>query len=225
MKTIKFRWYISDRKYDKGIISPLIGEIGYIANKKDCLKFGPRKLLISHEEIEFCSRWWNPFTQKPDEFLSYATIPHIAEKGICFSSATRGKKTGVRFAPSSEIIGRHPERWLTITVNVPDEVEEGMWKAAKSIEGAGYDYIGVIGKTTWFTDWFQSYDRWYCSEACNWIACQARWALVEAVREFDYSDWAKWNNCFSKHRRWGPLANMLLMIKAGYAIESYREKH
>src|SRR3972149_5857188 len=158
MKRIRFCFYVSG-SYDKPL-SRLIGNIGYIASRKDVLKIFGRNTLVSHEEIEFCDRWSEMVA--PPLFWNKL-------KGIWFSSATRGGKTGVRFAPSSEIL-KHPERWIYITVELPEEVEKAMFDAAKSIEGAGYDYLGIIGKTTWFTDWFHSYNRYYCSEACNWVA-------------------------------------------------------
>jgi hypothetical protein len=204
MRIVKFHFYVTG-KGDKGFISPLIGEIGWIANKKDILEYLGKKVLISHEEVEFTERFY-------------------CEKGaintLCFSSATRGGKTGVRFAPSSEILS-HAERWITIEVMLPDAVEQAMFDAAKSIEGAGYDYMGIIGKTTWFTDWFQSYDRWYCSEACNWVACEGskKWENIELNNPQDLDKWSIFDYCYDKHRRWSPVANLVLMLKAGYQIE------
>ena len=231
MKTVKFHFYISG-DYDSAI-SRIIGEVGWLANRKDILKYCGRKILISHEEVEFCDRWY----PCPDALFEVGTIFPQQEyipcpacvKGVLFSSATRGNKTGVRFAPSSEVL-KNPERWISIAVQLPDEVEQRMFDAAKSIEGAGYDYIGVLFKLTPF-DIFQAWWRWYCSEACNWIASKSdeiikhpkRWiSIAESTiwgREFNVYHWQRWHKCYSKHRRISPSANLILMLKNGYKIE------
>ena len=231
MRTVEFCFYVSG-KYDKGFISPLIGWIGWMANKKKLLKIkavrdymkkhGLKRLSISHEEILFENRViCNGY------LVLYDRLLHRQEdiKGLCFSSASRGGKIGVRFAPASEIVDKHPERWIRIPVELPDVVEQAMFDAAKSIEGAGYDWLGIIGKTTWFTDWFQSYDRWYCSEACNWVAhkiCKIWGDRKLPIDEFykgGFNAWNRFDNCFRKHRRWSPVANLWLMLDAGYYMK------
>lgn len=228
MRTVKYHFYVSG-DYDKGWVSPLIGQIGYIANKKDCDRLLGGKVLISHEEIEFCDRLFCGCTgSKCPGYITHNNLAiHSFGQGICFSSATRGGKTGVRFAPSNEVVGKNPERWITITVNLPDEVEEAMWQAAKSIKGAGYDYIGVLFKTTPITDFLQINGWWYCSECVNWIASRSVDAWddlflnkAKGYDTFEYSeDFLRWRRCFESHRRLSPLANLLMMMKAGYKTE------
>ncbi|MGA2324299.1 MAG: hypothetical protein ABSG22_10670 [Sedimentisphaerales bacterium] len=216
MKKIRFLFYKSGP--GDSWVSRAIGEIGYFANKSDCLKFGNKKLLISHEEIEFCDRFWNHRADKPAEdlLINKGKIGGCS-KGICFSSATRGRFTGVRLAPSLEIL-KHPEHWLKITVNVPDAVEQAMFDAAKSILGRPYDYKGVLFKLILPGGEIQDKKKWYCSEACNYAACEgkANWNS----NEFDVTDWIKWHSCYCRHRKWSPMANLLMMIKVGYTVQS-----
>jgi hypothetical protein len=117
----------------------------------------------SHVELEFCDRWFN---EPP--FFSPLTRKGIYARGICFSSATRGGKTGVRFAPSSEIL-KHPERWDYHEETLPDDQEQQLFDECSKLIGAKYDYIGCFAKITPWTSWMQMVERWYCSEVVLYV--------------------------------------------------------
>lgn len=86
-------------------------------------------------------------------------------QGECFSSTTRGKWKGVRFAPAHEVIGKHPDRWKHIECEVDAEWLEVAIAEAKRQVGAKYDYGYVIC----FPLSIQKAIAWACSEICNWF--------------------------------------------------------
>lgn len=94
--------------------------------------------------------------------------------GQCFSSTTRGKANGVRFAPASEVL-KHPERWSYIKVEVDLERLEIALEEAKKLVGRKYDFWGIFGFIQPFV--IQDEKRWYCSEIINWFAvlCGIAW--------------------------------------------------
>lgn len=83
--------------------------------------------------------------------------------GECFSSTTRGGSKGVRFAPASEVIGKHPDRWHYIEFEVFDEVFKAAYEDMKKMVGALYDFIGVIISFI-FPIRIQDNSKWWCSE-------------------------------------------------------------
>ncbi len=88
--------------------------------------------------------------------------------GQCFSSTTRGKVNGVRFAPASEVL-KHPERWDYIEVEVDAFRLEVALEEAKKLEGKKYDFLGILGFVSPLI--IQDRKRWYGSEICNWFKC------------------------------------------------------
>lgn len=87
--------------------------------------------------------------------------------GECFSSTTRGDDNGVRFAPANEVLGKHPERWDYIEVEVDPERFEVGWQEATKLVGRKYDYLGILG----FLNPIPCQDgkKWFCSEVCDWL--------------------------------------------------------
>ena len=113
--------------------------------------------------------------------------------GQCFSSTTRGVYNGVRFAPASEIIGKHPERWSYIECDVDAERLEVALDEATLRVGMKYDFwalfgffnplplIGNLVKMVLRIKKMPVRDNieWYCSEICNWFG-----ALCRVVKRF-----------------------------------------
>lgn len=114
------------------------------------------KYNYSHVEV------WLP--NSLGKFKMYGKIT-----GECFSSTTRGDAEGVRFAPAYQVIGKHPERWDRIEVDVDEERLEVAVEEARRLVGAKYDYLGLFGFMNPFA--VQDDKRWYCSEICDWFAC------------------------------------------------------
>ncbi len=87
--------------------------------------------------------------------------------GKCFSSTTRGDWKGVRFAPASEVVGKHPDRWDYIEVDVDEERLEVALAEGKRLVGAKYDFWGIFGFIQPFA--FQDPKKYFCSELCDWF--------------------------------------------------------
>jgi len=85
-------------------------------------------------------------------------------RGRCFSSTTRGDAEGVRFAPASQVVGRHPDRWSYIEVKVDDKLAESAVESMAREAGAGYDYLGLFGFLLPFN--IEDPKKWFCSEIC-----------------------------------------------------------
>lgn len=154
MRKIRIHFYCSG-EYDKPISRAIAGITGLWPPNWGT---GP----YSHVELEFCDRCgqcrelWN--------FVSSTSCSGKHQsKGLCFSAATRGGKTGVRFAPSSEIL-KHPDRWDCKELTIPDDQEQWLFEECQKLIGAKYDYIGCFAKITPWTSWLQMGERWYCSE-------------------------------------------------------------
>lgn len=93
------------------------------------------------------------------------------DRGVCFSSATRGQWTGCRFAPASEVL-KHKDRWDYIDKAVSSEEEARLFQAAQSIVGCLYDFFGLFfGYMTFFR--FEAEDRFYCSKSIDYILDRA----------------------------------------------------
>jgi len=117
------------------------------------------KYNYSHEEL------WFPWDDKGEiDSWSFNGKPC----GQCFSSTTRGKYNGVRFAPASEVIGKHPERWDYIEFEVEDEDYKRLVAYAYTQIGKKYDWRGVALGFISPVD-FEDTDKWYCSEICCWL--------------------------------------------------------
>ncbi len=120
------------------------------------------KLDYSHEEV------WLP--DEDGIFIFNNIGAHLIGSqyaGQCFSSTTRGDAEGVRFAPAQCVIGKHPERWDYIEVNVDPERLEVAVAEARRLVGKKYDYLGIFGFINPFP--VHSKDKWYCSEVCDWF--------------------------------------------------------
>ena len=101
---------------------------------------------------------------------SHVELQFLDRMGVCFSSATRGKFTGVRFE-LPEIVLKHRSRWDYIEKAVSDKEEVRLFEAAKDIVGAGYDYWGIFG---FLIPWHvQDKKRFYCSESVDYCLHKA----------------------------------------------------
>ena len=112
---------------------------------------------FSHEEV------WLPEVHyaKDGSILGYAWFA-----GRCFSSTTRGKWKGVRFAPASEVL-KHPERWSYIEVEVDPAWLRVAIAWAEDAVGAGYDYGYILSFLQPFI--VQKESDWACSEICDYF--------------------------------------------------------
>lgn len=127
----------------------------------------------SHCELMFYDRNFdNEFAKLAHNYrMSNLTCLGYPLRGICYSSATRGKFTGVRFALIDEVL-KNKSRWDYIDIDLSEALEQILWDECRKLEGAKYDFLGIFGKTTFFTDFIQSYNRWYCSEVVDYVLTQ-----------------------------------------------------
>ena len=170
---------------------------------------------FSHMEIEFCDR-----TELPNGEIGFSTIG--LDNGLCFSSATRGGKTGVRFAPSSEVL-KHPERWWYLEKMLPDEIEQKMFNEASKIIGAKYDYFAILGycapqrilsgflklvgakvAAEAIEAKLQDSKKWYCSEVVNHVLWKG--------------------SLLDKSYRWSPRATSRLIEKMYWPLKRLSSK-
>lgn len=89
--------------------------------------------------------------------------------GTCFSSTTRGDANGVRFEDASKVVGKHPERWWYVEVEIEDD--EKAISFVKSQVGKEYDFAGIAGFVQPVN--IQDHGKWYCSEIMDtfkWLA-------------------------------------------------------
>ncbi len=100
--------------------------------------------------------------------------------GLCFSSTTRGDWNGVRFAPANEVVGKHPDRWDYIEVDVDEEHLEVALAEGKRLVGAKYDFAGIFGFIQPIL--IQDDKKWYCSEICDWFKSLCRIPTEVAFR-------------------------------------------
>ncbi len=105
----------------------------------------------------------------------------VGYAGKCFSSTTRGDSEGVRFAPASEVIGKHPGRWMYIEFEVDEKKFEFAMFHAKKQVGKKYDFAGVAGFVVPF--WPDDKKKWYCSEICEWFRWFCNWGERLAPRK------------------------------------------
>ena len=89
--------------------------------------------------------------------------------GQCFSSTTRGKWTGVRFAPANEVL-KHPERWKGIEAEVSEEEYNDMLTAAEGEVGKKYDYSGLFTGFFMLAWYLQNDKERFCSDIIAWLA-------------------------------------------------------
>ncbi len=129
------------------------------------------KAAIDGRLLDNLIAWWTWLPNLGTPPYSHVELQFI-DRGVCFSSARRGKFTGVRFE-SSDIVLKNKKRWDYIEKTISAEEEIEFYKIAESIVGALYDYWGILGFIT--NRRFQNNRKWYCSE------CVA-WAMVKAGR-------------------------------------------
>jgi hypothetical protein len=145
----------------------------YVANRKD------GKFLD-----DAIANWTKLFNWSTPRYSHSELI--FVDKGLCFSSATRGNFTGVRFAPIEEIIWQHPDRWDIFEKEFSPVVIGNIFAMAKTIEGCKYFYTGL------FLDFFLPLDtighvvgdysnQWYCSQSV-WYALTGERARVSPRR-------------------------------------------
>ncbi len=142
------------------------------------------KYNFSHEEI------W--VADENGEFVNDNQSPIIGMTynrilGHCFSSTTRGDANGVRFAPASDVLGKHPKRWFYIEWECEKNKFDKAMEKARNRVGRKYDFRGVSGfvnplpyigraaakllrmdkATKWCESRMQNPDKDYCSELSN----------------------------------------------------------
>jgi len=159
---MKIRFVFHNPKGERGVGKAIVGWtwiLGCFYNWK-VLKYN-----FSHVEV------WLPYENSPkDRWFYNEYTNHYC--GQCFSSTTRGVYNGVRFAPASEVIGKHPERWSYIECDVDPERLEVAVEEAKRLVGLKYDYWALFGFFNPFA--VQDSKKWYCSEICNWFGALCR---------------------------------------------------
>ena len=120
------------------------------------ISFGWNRLKYNYSHVEV----WLP--NSLGRFKMYGKFT-----GECFSSTTRGKWNGVRFAPASQVL-THPDRWDYIECEVDKDRLELAMELATIQVGKAYDYKGLFG---FFWPWnIHGKNKWYCSELCSWFA-------------------------------------------------------
>ena len=87
--------------------------------------------------------------------------------GQCFSSTTRGKANGVRFAAAQDVLGKHPERWFYIEWECEQDKLDWAIELAEEETCKEYDYLGISGFIIPFVG--QNKNKWFCSEICDWF--------------------------------------------------------
>ena len=98
--------------------------------------------------------------------------------GTCFSAASRGEKTGVRFAPASQIL-KHRERWDFAQFYVDPERYMYAVGEMKKEENAPYDFNELLK----FVFPFLKDDpkKWICSPVCMWAGMKMGLPIHEYV--------------------------------------------
>ena len=121
------------------------------------------KYNYSHVEIHLPDENGR-FSDYDDSDRSYPPCRFFV--GRCFSSTTRGKANGVRFAPAGVVL-HHPGRWSYIGVEVDPERLEVALAESKKLVGKKYDYWALFGFIQPFA--VQDPKKYFCSEICNWF--------------------------------------------------------
>ena len=155
MDKVKVRFAFHSPKGERGIgkaIVALTWFYGLFYNWK-VLKYN-----FSHEEIWLPDKDGN-FTEVVNGKIKYL--------GKVFSSTTRGKANGVRFANAQDVLGKHPQRWKYIEGLVDPERLEVALDEARLLVGRKYDFWGILGFLNPFP--IQHSKQYYCSELCNWF--------------------------------------------------------
>jgi len=164
---MKIRFVFHNPKGERGVGKAIVGWtwiLGCFYNWK-VLKYN-----FSHVELWIpdganCFQWPMPISKQ-------IGLPDNCFRGECFSSTTRGKWNGVRFAPAIEVIGKHPERWSYIECEVDaDRLEVALDEATLRV-GLKYDFWALFGFFNPFA--VQDSKKWYCSEICNWFGALCR---------------------------------------------------
>ena len=112
---------------------------------------------FSHMEV------WIP---EPECFNGFEWQNMGDYQGLCFSSASRGDRVGVRWAPANEVL-KHPKRWSYVECDVDLERLEVAMQESNKLVNKPYDYAGIWGFVIPFVK--NNPDKWYCSEVCCWF--------------------------------------------------------
>jgi hypothetical protein len=92
----------------------------------------------------------------------------------CYSSTTRnrGKEgenvNGTRWISEKDLL-KHPERWIILEKKYPESQVNAMIERCHEIEGLPYDWCGIFGFATITGQLINDKDKWYCSEAVNYV--------------------------------------------------------
>jgi len=87
---------------------------------------------------------------------------------LMFSSTTRGKWKGVRFAKEEKVL-IHPERWDIYECKVEYWRRNEILRRCRSIEGLPYDWPEVILGYIEPIGWLHSKNKWSCSAAVHYV--------------------------------------------------------
>ena len=164
---MKLRFAFHNPKGERGVGKAIVGWtwiLGCFYNWK-VLKYNFSHVEVWLPDKNNCFKWSLPIS-------AAIGLPDNCFRGQCFSSTTRGVYNGVRFAPAHEVIGKHPERWSYIEVDVDPERLEVVLDEATLRVGLKYDFWALFGFFNPFA--VQDSERWYCSEICNWFGALCR---------------------------------------------------
>ena len=167
MSKVKVRSVYYSPKGERGIGKWIVGwtwVLGLFYNWK-VLKysFSHEEIWVADENGRFTAKRYPDYDN--DKWGTGITTLYF---GQCFSSTTRGDANGVRFAPASEVIGKHPKRWMYIEWECEQEDLERVLPWMKEQVGKKYDYAGVKGFVNPFRKQVSN-EIWYCSEICDFI--------------------------------------------------------
>ena len=126
------------------------------------LDFKSLKYNYSHVE-EWSPDMYGNFRDDWSSMIHDTYTPY----GECYSSTTRGKAEGVRYAPASEVL-HNPERWDYIEFDVPDNLVRTAKPLLRNKVGRKYDFPGIYGFALPWNP--QDPFKEYCSELCCWTA-------------------------------------------------------
>ena len=162
---VKVRSLYHSPKGERGIGRWIVGwtfVLGLFYNWK-VLKYN-----FSHEEIWIADE--NGFFYEPPDYspemLLGEKVKDWGYVGQCFSSTTRGKANGVRFAPASDVLF-HSDRWWGIEWECEQDKLDWAIELAEEETCKEYDYLGISGFVIPFVG--QNKNKWFCSEICDWF--------------------------------------------------------
>jgi len=110
----------------------------------------------------------------------------FVERGVCFSSTMQDPWSGVRFAPTNEVIVDR-NRWEGFEILVPDYTEEHLYFLAQGEVGKKYDVPGLTTGFFFAAAFLQNDAKRYCSDICGWLATclgifRSRYWILSPIR-------------------------------------------